>query len=203
MTHLEPYGPPKSLRIFNPQPGVYAYYDGRTGERLYSPRPNWLDDGAFVLGVASYSIVSGAEALIYDAHITPGHAKAVQSHLRSLGVVKMMVVYSHHHKDHIAGAAVYEDCTFIAHRDTARVLEGSQDSLASESPPVHLVMPTKLYDSQLTIRVGEINAELHHFNIHTSDGTVLWLPHQQLLLVGDALEDTVSYISEPRILVDS
>ena len=53
-----------TMRIHEPYPGVFAYYDGRIeGKRLHSARPNWLDDGAYSLGVASYAIASGPEAL--------------------------------------------------------------------------------------------------------------------------------------------
>lgn len=73
----------KTLQIFNPHPGIFSYYDGRTGQRYFSEKRNWLDNGAFVLGISTYSIVSGNEALIYDAHITLDHAHAVVQHLRA------------------------------------------------------------------------------------------------------------------------
>lgn len=47
-----------TMRILQPYPDIYAYYDGRMNKRLYSPEPNWLDDGAYTLGTASYAIVS-------------------------------------------------------------------------------------------------------------------------------------------------
>jgi glyoxylase-like metal-dependent hydrolase (beta-lactamase superfamily II) len=34
-------------------------------------------------------------------------------------------------------------------------------------------------------------------NIHSDDATVLWLPEQRLLLAGDTMEDTVTYVDEP------
>ena len=36
------------------------------------------------------------------------------------------------------------------------------------------------------------------FDIHSADGTVLLLPHLGVVLAGDTLEDTVTYISEPE-----
>lgn len=60
----------ETLRVLEPYPGLFAYYDGRiSGKRLYSQDPNWVDDGAYNLGIASYSIVHGNEALVYDTHI--------------------------------------------------------------------------------------------------------------------------------------
>eukprot|EP01035_Chromulina_nebulosa_P044314 gene44314-60009_t len=81
-----------TLRIVEPYPGVFAYYDGRIdGRRLYSDAPNWLDDGAYSLGIASYAIVDGAEALVYDTHMSLAHARAIRRHLEGLGVTSMRV----------------------------------------------------------------------------------------------------------------
>lgn len=189
-----------TLRIFNPHPGIYAYYDGRTGHRFHSEQPNWLDDGAFVLGVSTYSIVRGNEALIYDAHITPEHGAAVLRHLQGLGVDKTTVVYSHSHNDHIAGAVAYGSSVLIGHEETAKILERNVLSLAKAEPPITAVVPTKLYSTQMALRIGDIEVELHNFNIHTSDGTVLWIPSQRILLAGDTLEDTATYISHAGTL---
>jgi glyoxylase-like metal-dependent hydrolase (beta-lactamase superfamily II) len=52
----------------------------------------------------------------------------------------------------------------------------------------------------LSLRVGNIDVELIEFNIHSDDGVVLWLPHNTLLLAGDTLEDTVTYVAEPENL---
>jgi len=53
------------MRALTPAPGILAFYDGRTGVRQHD-EPNWLDDGALLLGVASYAIVDGDEALVND-----------------------------------------------------------------------------------------------------------------------------------------
>ncbi len=38
------------------------------------------------------------------------------------------------------------------------------------------------------------------FDIHSDDGVVLYLPEARLLLAGDTLEDTVTYVAEPENL---
>ena len=37
---------------------------------------------------------------------------------------------------------------------------------------------------------------MHHFDIHSADGNIIWLPDEKLLLAGDTLEDPITYISE-------
>ncbi|KAI3530196.1 beta-lactamase [Colletotrichum filicis] len=163
--------PLQSLRILNPYPGIFAYYDGRTGERFASDQPNWLDDGAFTLGVSTYSIIDGNEAIIYDSHITPDHAGAVMRHVQSQGVTKISVVISHFHND-----------------------------LASDSPAIVAVPPTELYTGKKEMKVGNLSVELHNFQIHTPDGTILYIPSKQLIFAGDTVEDTATFIADAKSL---
>ncbi|MCK3780618.1 MBL fold metallo-hydrolase [Ensifer sesbaniae] len=187
-----------TLTILEPYPGLYAYYDGRiAGVRLHSEAPNWLDDGAYELGIASYAIVDGREALVYDTHISLAHAQAIRDHLESLGVTSIRVVLSHWHKDHVAGNAVFADCEIIALKLTAEKLEENRERIETATPPINpLVMPNRLFTETLTLTVGERRVELHHFAIHSADGNVIWLPEEKLLLAGDTLEDTTTFISE-------
>jgi glyoxylase-like metal-dependent hydrolase (beta-lactamase superfamily II) len=53
-----------------------------------------------------------------------------------------------------------------------------------------------LFDGKLELSVGRRQVELHHFDIHSADGNVVWLPEDRLLLAGDTLEDTITYVSE-------
>jgi cyclase len=188
--------PTDTLRVLEPYPGVFAYYDGRVGgKRLYSEQPNWLDDGAYSLGIASYSIVCGQEALVYDTHISLSHARFIRTHLQARGVTSIRVVLSHWHDDHIAGNGAFADCEIIALRQTAEALSGE---IEAGTPPISpLVMPNRLFDGQLDLMVGATKIELHHFDIHSADGNVLWMPESKVLLAGDTLEDTVTYIAEP------
>jgi glyoxylase-like metal-dependent hydrolase (beta-lactamase superfamily II) len=189
----------ETLRVLEPYPGLFAYYDGRvSGKRLYSEHPNWVDDGAYSLGIASYSIVRGSEALVYDTHISLSHARFMRSHLEARGVTSIRVVLSHWHDDHIAGNGVFADCEIIALRLTAEALATHRKEIETGTPPISpLVMPNRLFDGQLDLVIGPTRIELHHFNIHSTDGNVLWLPDSKVLLAGDTLEDTITYIAEP------
>ena len=197
-----PGNPLATLRIFEPVPGIFAFYDGRTGERFHSEEPNWLDDGAFTLGVATYAIVDGTEALLYDAAITNDHAAAMLKHVQALGVTKTTTVYSHFHNDHIAGAPALKaaNSTFLGHNITAATIQRRTAALAADDPPITAVVPTQLYVNQTTVQVGSRTVELHNFNIHTPDGTVLFLPNEGILFAGDTLEDTATFIADASSL---
>lgn len=189
----------ETLRVLEPYPGLFAYYDGRVpGKRLYSEHPNWVDDGAYSLGIASYSIIRGHEALVYDTHISVSHARFIRSHLEARGVTSIRMVLSHWHDDHIAGNAVFADCEIIALRLTAETLAERRKKIETGNPPIlPLIMPNRLFDGRLDLAIGPTRIELHHFDIHSADGNVLWLPDTKVLLAGDTLEDTITYIAEP------
>lgn len=188
-----------TMQILRPYPNLYAFYDGRIpGIRAHSPAPNWLDDGAFTLGTASFAIVEGPEALVYDAHMSLAHAGKIRSFLEAQGVRHMRLVVSHWHTDHVAGNAVFGDCEIIANRFTQEALVANRDGLENNNPPIRpLVMPNRLFDRELELRVGETVVELRHLDIHSYDETVALLPQSGVLLAGDTLEDTVTYVSEP------
>lgn len=189
-----------TLRILEPSRGLYAYYDGRIeGVRLHSLEPNWLDDGAYELGIASYALVDNNEALVYDSHISLDHAALIRQHLEGLGVDRLRLVLSHWHDDHVAGNAVFSDCEIIAHHLTEAALMANRHKLETADPPIRpLVLPTRTYEERLDLTVGSRQVSLHHFDIHSADGTVMLIEDAGLLIAGDTVEDTVTYISEPE-----
>jgi cyclase len=191
-----------TLRTFRPDgtTGIWAYYDGRTCPWHSS---NWYDE-TLALGVATYSIVSGSTAVLFDAGLTPAHAAHMLAHVRSLGATSITTVYSHFHSDHIAGASALKEGEIIAHKGTYERLEKDGEKLRlpgeDEGPSIEVVLPTQQYETTLSLQVGSIKVELHNFHIHTTDSTLLFLPDSGLVLAGDMLEDTITYISEPEDL---
>jgi glyoxylase-like metal-dependent hydrolase (beta-lactamase superfamily II) len=187
------------MRVLEPAPGVLGFYDGRIpGLRAWSDAPNWLDDGAYELGICTYAIVDGAEALVYDTHISLDHARLIRRRLETAGVRHIRVVLSHWHDDHVAGNAVFADCEIIANRLTAERLETNREAIETADPPIRpLVMPNRLFEGSLTLGIGTTQVELRQMDIHSQDGTVLLLPDRSLLFAGDTLEDPITYVAEP------
>lgn len=195
----------ENFRIFEPHPNVLAFYDGRIPGYRFADGENWVDDGALSLGIASYAIVDGADALVDDTHVSRPHARAIREALIGRGVNKITVVLSHWHLDHIAGNEEFSDCEIIACTKTAAHLAQHRVAIEAgtyDGPPVisPLVMPTRTFNDKLALRVGSIDVELIVFDIHSDDGVVLWHPQLKLLLAGDTLEDTVTYVAEPENL---
>jgi glyoxylase-like metal-dependent hydrolase (beta-lactamase superfamily II) len=61
-------------------------------------------------------------------------------------------------------------------------------------------MPTRTFEDRLSLAVGSTDVEAIHVNIHSDDAAVLWLPASGILLAGDTIEDTVTYVSAPEAL---
>lgn len=193
--------PARHMRVLRPAEGVYAFYDGRDGHR-FAEAPNWVDDGALSLGIASYAIVSDGEALVYDAHVSRAHAARIRDWLRAEGVRKVTVVLSHCHLDHIAGTAEFAGCEVIANartaahlaRDRAAIEAGTLSGLPAIAP---LVLPTRSFSGEMALRIGQTEVRLIEANIHSDDATVMFLPESGLLFAGDTVEDTVTYVGDP------
>ena len=191
------------LRVFRPAPNIYAFYDGRVDGYRYAADENWVDDGALSLGIASYAIVDGEDALIYDTHISIEYAAFIRKTLADTGVKNFTVVLSHWHLDHVAGTAAFGDCPIISNKRTAGHLKKHRIAIENgtySGPPAikPLIMPTRTFEGSMQLRVGGMHVELIEANIHSDDATVLWLGSERILLAGDTMEDTVTYVGEPE-----
>jgi len=190
------------MRVLRPAPGILAFYDGRIEGYRFSPRLNWIDEGALALGTASFAVVEGEEALVYDTHTTPEHGRQVRAALEAEGVRSFTVLLSHWHLDHVAGNSAFRDCEILAGARTAELLAGHREAIEAghhEGPPgiCPLLLPTRTFEKRTELRVGERALEAIQVDVHSDDAAVLWDPEARLLLAGDTVEDTVTYVEEP------
>jgi cyclase len=190
------------VRVLEPTEGILAFYDGREDGATLDGA-DWMEYD-LVLGLASYAIVEGDAALVYDTHTSPDRGDSIRAELERRGVVKLTVVLSHWHLDHIAGAGAFSDCEVIATERTAEHLASNRDAIESgnlSGPPsiAPVVVPTRTFSERLSLTIGSRDVELIHFKVHSDDAAVLWLPSERILFAGDTLEDTVTYVDEPEM----
>lgn len=191
------------MRILHPAENVLAFYDGRIDGYRFAEDRNWVDEGALSLGVASYAIVDGDEALVYDTHVSVDRAELIRRALEDRGARRLTVLLSHWHLDHIAGTEAFRDCEVVATSRTAELLAANRGAIESGSlegpPPIDpLILPTRTFSARERLDLGGMEVEAIQVNIHSDDAAVIWLPQQRLLLCGDTMEDTVTYVDEPE-----
>jgi cyclase len=190
------------MRVLEPGPGILAFYDGRVEGYRFDPKPNWVDDGALGLGIASYAIVDGDEALVHDTGTTLAHGRLIREELGRRGVTRITVVLSHWHLDHVAGTDAFAGSPVISNERTAEHLRAKRAAIEAgtlEGPPAisPLALPTRTFAERETRTVGATTVELIWANIHSDDQTILWLPERRLLFCADAMEDTITYVGDP------
>jgi glyoxylase-like metal-dependent hydrolase (beta-lactamase superfamily II) len=192
-----------NMRVVEINDHLLCFYDGRPPEPATPPSDhNWADFGAFNVGVATYVIHRGTNALVYDTYPGTRDALWVRNYLQKLGLRHFTVVNSHWHLDHVGGNAVYSDSDRIATLATIRRLTEKKDlieSAAEWGPPAikPLVLPNVGISAETTYYVGDIEVMLRPINIHSADGLVAYLPVDRILLAGDTLEDTLTFVAEP------
>lgn len=197
-----------NIRVFRINDHLLAFYDGRPAEAaVKSGDDNWADFGANNVGVATYVIYRGDRALVYDTFPSVAQGKWVRDYLANVGIRHFMVVNSHWHLDHVGGNAVYADSNLIATEKTRQRLLANKAAIEAGTawgPPAiaPLVIPDVAITADTLVFVGDIRIELRPVQIHSADGLVIYLRADRLLLAGDTLEDTVTFISEPELIPD-
>lgn len=197
---------PMNMRVFTLSDHLWCFYDGRPDEAATRGDPKtWADFGANNVGVATYVIHQGDRALVYDTFPGTKQAQWVRTWLEKAGIHRFIVANSHWHLDHVGGNAVYADSDLITTAATRERLVANRAAIEAgtlEGPPA--INPLKLPDVTIatdsSVWIGSIRVDLRPVHIHSDDGLVLYLPADRVLLAGDTLEDTVTFIAEPATI---
>ncbi|PFH59278.1 hypothetical protein XA68_12594 [Ophiocordyceps unilateralis] len=148
------------------------------------------------LGVTSYFLSDGQQAMMFDTLTSPVLASACLEMVQNsnqggnqqnnIGQVQQ-VVLSHKHQDHIAGLSAPE-------LKQAKVI--TQDNTRQALAQANSRPPDQTYTDSATLSVGASNVNLLHFVGHTNDGTGACVG--DVCLMGDECEDNVPFIAEPE-----
>ena len=193
-----------NMRVYEINDHLLGFYDGRPAEAAApAGEQNWADFGAMDVGVATYVIHRGDQALVYDTYPSTQQARWVRDYLVKIGIRHFTVVNSHWHLDHVGGNAIYADVDRISTAKTLRrlVMEKAAIEAGAEwGPPAikPLVLPNITISADTNYYVGDIKVELRPVDILSEDGLVAFLPNDRILLAGDTLEDTLTFIAEPE-----
>jgi glyoxylase-like metal-dependent hydrolase (beta-lactamase superfamily II) len=130
-------------------------------------------------GTQAAFVVSSRGVILVDA--PPALAEALPAAIKKVtGKRVTHLIYSHHHADHIAGAAAYGDIVRIAHADTARLIRAEDDP----GRP----MPTVTFTDRHTVTVGDQRLELSYPGAnHESGNIIIHAPRQRAAVMIDVV----------------
>lgn len=165
-----------------------------------------LADGVFgytAEGDPNSGVVVGEESvMIIDAQATPNMAEDVISKVRSITDKPIKYLFlTHYHAVRVLGASAYDAQEVISSKKTYEMIveRGKQDwdsefqrfprlFRGHESIP-GLTWPTIVFDSKITVDLGNRKVELMHIGEgHTRGDAVAWLPVERVLFAGDLVE---------------
>jgi len=148
-------------------------------------------------GSNSAVLITDEGVLVVDSRTHPDDAALLLAEIRKVSDAPIRyVVNSQHHGDHYMGNSVFkrEGATIIAHYDTLKVIEERFEYERQTRPfaergqdpdEVTLVRPDILFDSKLTLTLGERTVELIYVGAGQNEGdTLIYFPHARALHTG-------------------
>lgn len=145
--------------------------------------------------VASAVIVTSEGAVIVDTAPFPQETQQVHDFaLRHCPRGVRYVINTHHHADHIYGSYLFPEAELIAHRQCREILiKVGEESLArakAQTPilaSVQLRIPQLVFETELLLRLGEKTIHLMHAPGHSSDGIIVHVREDKVLVASDVL----------------
>ena len=148
-------------------------------------------------GSNSVVLITDEGVLVVDTRMHPDDAERLLAQIRELTDAPIRyVINSQFHGDHYMGNVIFqrEGATFIAHRDTQRVIEERFQFEVENRPfaargqdpaEVVLVLPDILFDRRMTLDLGGRTVELIYLGAGQNEGdTLIYFPHASALHTG-------------------
>jgi glyoxylase-like metal-dependent hydrolase (beta-lactamase superfamily II) len=165
-----------------------------------------LGSGVFVRRYRFFNqdigLVIGTDAaLVIDTRSSHVQGREIQRDVRRLTRAPWVVLNTHHHFDHTFGNAVFRPAEIWGHeRCVAAMRRWSQrakDEVSTEMPDmaeelaeVEIVPPTRTFDLDATIDLGDRSVEVHHLGRgHTDNDVVAIVPEAGVVFAGDLVEE--------------
>ncbi|MBU4318526.1 MAG: MBL fold metallo-hydrolase, partial [Proteobacteria bacterium] len=154
--------------------------------------------------IANASWVKTSEGIVViDTLLNRVTGQKMKEKVDETGGPVKVIIYTHHHNDHVGGAKVFLDDNpeIIGHRflpedlEKYRILREHRARIASiqfnvpflpERIP-NYVEPTKTYDTSMVFTLGDKTFELYHARAETDDGTWVYVPELKTAFVGDLI----------------
>jgi glyoxylase-like metal-dependent hydrolase (beta-lactamase superfamily II) len=145
-------------------------------------------------------VVNGAEgALVIDPGILPREIGAMRWYVENSEKPAKVLVYTHHHWDHILGAQAFPSARRLAHRcfpealetdpPLAKIRRFDDEYYVERDPPFEFLPPQELVDDGWTGSLGDLEFTLIHLPGHAADMLGVLIPAERTLFAADMLAD--------------
>jgi len=203
----------------------------QTKDRTEKGEVNWKpgnDSKLYQLAEGHYSgvnfgfgnigfIITNEGVVVIDSTVSPEGGEAVLAEIRKLTSLPIRyLIYTHGHADHVSGASVFkrEGAIVIGHRNVVRrfdrytklwshhiAINGLQfrKNLFTLEPT--FVYPDITYDQEHTFELGGKTFRLAHGKGETDDATVIYIPEDRVVYVGDFITWTFPNIGNPNKVI--
>jgi cyclase len=187
--------PPWQTGLEEIGPNIYAYLQ---------------HDGSW--GISNTGFMVGDEGLlVIDATMVASMAEAFIKEIRRVSDKPFRhLINTHSHPDHIGGNRLFTDAEIISHRICREEMQRTADRTTSEDPPPamasiprtpaiqrmfdmmagdegrQILLPSLTYEDALTLRYGDVEAQLLYYGpAHTFGDTLIYFPQSKVLFAGD------------------
>jgi cyclase len=153
---------------------------------------------------ANYAgIATDAGLIVVDTPMVPNQARAFRDELARVSGGKpcLYVINTDHHRGHILGNQYFQPTPVIAHEQAWKHMKGYGDNfkqrvvdsfkkepeVQAQLTDIQVIVPKITFSHRLDIVRGGRDLRIIRIGGHTAATSVIWLPNESLLFVGDAV----------------
>lgn len=153
---------------------------------------------------ANYAgILTDVGVIVIDTPMVPARAQAFRAALmqRSGGKPFLYVINTDHHRGHILGNQYFQPTPVVAHEQAWKHMKGYGDNfkqrvidsfkkepeIQAQFTDIQIIVPKITFSHRLDIVRGGRDLRIIRIGGHTAATSVIWLPNESILFVGDAV----------------
>lgn len=153
---------------------------------------------------ANYAgILTDVGVIVIDTPMVPARAQAFRDELmqRSGGKPFLYVINTDHHRGHILGNQYFQPTPVVAHEQAWKHMKGYGDNfkqrvidsfkkepeIQAQFTDIQIIVPKITFSHRLDIVRGGRDLRIIRIGGHTAATSVIWLPNESILFVGDAV----------------
>ena len=153
---------------------------------------------------ANYAgIVTDVGVIVLDTPVVPTQARAFRDELRRVSGGKpfLYIINTDHHRGHILGNQFFQPTPVIAHELAWKHMKGYGDNfkqrvidsfknepeIQAQFTDIQIIVPKVTFSHRLDVVRGGRDLRIIRIGGHTAATSVVWMPDEKLLFVGDAV----------------